>query len=142
MFKKFYTPIQMRILTILMLFIGTHSFLIPTPFLGKWIPENFKSCNVEICHDKIIGNYKDCFATMNINSIKDQNTSFQVSLDNLQIVNYPSNLDPLKLATIAMIVFAIQQSGLLLLLSLLDSNMRIEFKTGPYQGKLNFYRLD
>lgn len=132
----------MRILTILMLFIGTHSFLIPTPFLGKWQPENLKSCNVEICHDKIIGNYKDCFATMNINSIKDQNTSFQVTLDNLQIVNYPSYLDPLKLATIAMIVFAIQQSGLLLLLSLLDSNMRIEFKTGPYQGKLNFYRLD
>lgn len=132
----------MRLVTILMLIIGTNSFIIPTPFLGKWIPENLKSCNVEICNDKIIGNYKDCFASMDINSIKNQNTSFQVSLDNLQIVNYPSNLDPIKLATIAMIVFAIQQSGLLLLLSLLDSNMRIEFKTGPYQGKFNFYRLD
>lgn len=132
----------MRILTILLLFIGAQSFLIPTPFLGKWIPENLKSCNVEICNDKIIGNYKDCFASMNINSIKTQNTSFQLTLDNLQIINYPSNLDPIKLATIAMIVFTIQQSGLFLLLSLMDSNMRIEFKTGLYQGKLNFYRLN
>jgi len=80
----------------------------------------------------------DSYGSMEIKSIKSKNSKIEIQLSNLKIEKYPPMTPKISLG-----IFTIQQFGIMVLISSLNStSIMIEFQTGPYSGKVPLNRLE
>jgi hypothetical protein len=124
-------------LWLLFLWINHVSSYIPNHFLGKWKPEKIPVC-LEMNPNKFTAVTVDSYGSMEIKSIKSKNSKIEIQLSNLKIEKYPPMTPKISLG-----IFTIQQFGIMVLISSLNStSIMIEFQTGPYSGKVPLNRLE
>ena len=129
----------MRLWSLWMLFLWIPhvSCYIPNHFLGKWKPEKIP-VYLEMNPNRFTAISIDGYGSMDIQSIKSKNSKLEIQLSNLKIEKYPPMTPKISLG-----IFTIQQFGIMVLISSLNStSIMVEFQTGPYSGKVPLSRLE